>query len=192
MRNRALLALVASAVLVSCGSDTAASDPPTATLGDGGSTTIVSTTGATDQPVDSGQSEHDAILEQVGVVVADAPTAAVVLGDAEFCGWAQVGPRSGGNPRVDLAGRRCFVQAHLDGRSALFLIVALTNESDPTPYIYRTNGARVTEFADFTRDSYGTRTWRVDPCDSLFLASYDSETPPRLVFSCFPWDESGF
>ncbi|HQZ37211.1 MAG TPA: hypothetical protein PK020_22485 [Ilumatobacteraceae bacterium] len=189
MRIGVLLGCV-SAILVSCGSDTAANEAPTATRSDGGSTTVVSPTDATD-PADSGQNDYDAVLAKVGVVVANAPTAAVVLADAEFCGWDQVGPIAGGSSRVDLAGRRCFVGAHLDGRSALFLVDARTNEGDPTPYIYRTDGGRVTEFADFTRDNYGIKAWRVEPCDTLYFASYDAESPARLAFSCYPWDEGG-
>ena len=177
-----------SAILVSCGTDTAANDAPTATRSDGGSSTVVSPTDATDL-TDSGQSDYDAVLAEVGVVVANAPTAAVVLADAEFCGWDQVRIYDGN--RVDLAGRRCFVGAHLDGRPALFFVDAITNEGDPTPYIYRTDGGRVTEFADFTRDNSGARAWRVEPCNTLYFASYDTESPVRLAFSCYPWDEGG-
>ena len=189
MRTGVLLGWV-SAILVSCASDTAANETPTATRGDDGSTTVVSPTDATN-PADSGQDDYDAVLAEVGVVGANAPIAAVVLGDAEFCGWEQVGPMVGGIGRVDMAGRKCFVGAHLDGRSALFLVDARTNEGDPTPYIYRTDGGRVTEFADFTRDNYGTKAWRVDQCATLYFASYDAESPARLAFSCYPWDEGG-
>lgn len=190
MRTVVLFGWVVSVMLVGCRSDTAADEAPTATRSEGGSTTIVSPTDATDPP-SSGQTDYEAVLAEVGVVVATAPIDAVVLGDAEFCGWDQLGPMVGGNSRVDLAGRRCFVGAHLEGRSALFLVDAATNEGDPTPYIYRTDGGHVTEFADFTRDNYGTKAWRVEPCDTLYFASYDAESPARLVFSCSPWDESG-
>lgn len=190
MRTVVLFGWMVSAMLVSCRSDTAANEAPTATRSDGGSTTVVSPTDATD-PADSGQTDYDAVLAEVGVVVANAPTDAVVLGDAEFCEWDQLGPMVGGNSRIDLVGRRCFVGAHLEGRSALFLVDARTNEGDPTPYIYRTDGGRMTEFADFTRDNYGTKAWRAEPCDTLYFASYDTETPARLAFSCYPWDEGG-
>ena len=189
MRFGVLLGWVC-AILVGCGSDTTANESPATRSDDGSTSTVVSPTDATD-PADSGQNDYDAVLAEVGVVVAKAPTAAVVLADAEFCGWAQFGPIAGGIGRVDLAGQKCFVRAHLDGRSALFLADARTNEGDPTPYIYRTDGGRVTEFADFTRDNYGTKAWRVEPCDTLYIASYDAESPARLVFSCYPWDERG-
>lgn len=136
------------------------------------------------------QREYDAVLAEVGVDIAGAQNAAVVLGDAEFCGWDQVGPTVGA-PRTDLAARRCFVGAHIEGRSALFLLDTRTNEGDPVPLIYRTVGGRVTVYGDWTRDGYGTREWREERCHTLYIASYDSESPPRLVFSCFPWDESG-
>jgi len=189
MRNGVLLCWM-SAILVGCASDTASNEAPTATRSDGDSTTVVSPTVATD-PAASGQDDYDAVLTEVGIVVANAPTGAVVLGDAEFCGWEQLGPMTGGTNRVDIAGRRCFVEAHLDGRSALFLVDALTNEGDPTPYIYRTDGGHVTELADFTRDNYGTKAWRVEPCNTLYFASYDTESPARLAFSCYPLEESG-
>jgi hypothetical protein len=185
MRIGVLLVWI-SAILVGCSSDTATNVAPTETRSIGGTTVVSITT----DPVDSGQSAYDAVLAEVGVVVANAPPPAVVLADGEFCGWDQVGPIVG-IPRVDLAGRKCFVQAHLDGRSALFLLDARTNEGDPTPHIYRTDGGRVTEFADFTRDNFGTKAWRVEPCDTLYRASYDAESPSRLAFSCYPWEAAG-
>ncbi|HRB01887.1 MAG TPA: hypothetical protein PLP26_00895 [Ilumatobacteraceae bacterium] len=177
-----------SALLVSCNSDTAVNEAPKDARSEGRSSTVVSPTDATES-ADSGQNDYDAVLAEVGVVVADAPTAAVLLGDAKFCGWDQIRIYDG--DRIDLEGRRCFVEAHLDGRPALFFVDAITNEGDPTPYIYRTDGGRVTELADFTRVNNGTRAWRVDPCDTLYFASYDSESPARLAFSCYPWDEAG-
>lgn len=190
MRTGIVLGVAVAVMLVSCDSGTTANDEPSTPTSGGSATTVVSPTAAT-APADSGQDAYDAVLSEVGVVVADAPTDAVVLADAEFCGWMQAGPIAGGSPRVDLAGQKCFLQAHLDGRSALFLVDARTNEGDPTPYVFRTDGGRVTEFADFTRDNLGTRVWRVSPCDSFYIASYDSEAPPRLTFACYPWDELG-
>ncbi|MEQ1699261.1 MAG: hypothetical protein ABMA25_04080 [Ilumatobacteraceae bacterium] len=189
MRFRLLLCLAVSAVLSSCGSEAPVSDLTSAPSTENATTVAPSSLAAA--PAGSAQGDYDLVLSEVGVVVSDAPSAAVVLADAVFCGWDQIGPIAGGNSRVDLAGRKCFVQAHLDGRSAVFLVDARTNEGDPTPFIYRTDGGHVTEFANFTRDNYGTREWRVGPCDSFYIATYDSESPARLVFSCYPWDETG-
>lgn len=187
MRFRVLLCLAVSGVLSSCESEAPGRDLISTPSTEATTVLPSSTTAA---PSGVGQDDYDLVLAEVGVVVADAPNAAVVLNDATFCGWDQIGPFVG-EARVDLAGRRCFVRAHLDGRSAVFLVDARTNEGDPTPVIFRTDGGRVTEFADFTRDNYGTREWRVGPCDSFYIATYDAESPARLAFSCYPWDETG-
>ena len=190
MRTHIVLGVAVVALLAGCDAGTAADEATSTSASRDGTTSTVSPVVVT-APADSDQDAYDSVLSEVGVVVADAPSDAVVLADAEFCGWMQAGPIRGGMPRVDLAGQKCFVQAHLDGRSALFLVDARTNEGDPTPYIFRTDDGRVTQFVDSTRDNYATRGWSVSPCDSFYIASYDSEAPPRLTFACYPWDELG-
>ena len=91
-------------------------------------------------------------------------------------------PKFGTVENIDLS-------AHRDGRA--YVAVQRFRLDDFAPYIFRTDDGRVTQFVDSTRDNYATRGWSVSPCDSFYIASYDSEAPPRLTFACYPWDELG-
>lgn len=121
-------------------------------------------------------------FQQLGIDPSAAPAAAVQLDNAEFCGWEDDGPSGNDQPNTD--GRRCFVEAQFDGRSALYVWQVRTNEGDPLAVVYRTKGGAVSMYIDHTRDSLGTSGWEGGPCIGLTIETNGAFNPPLLQFHC--------
>lgn len=114
-----------------------------------------------------------AVLIGLGVDRAGAPTDAVTLGDAEFCGWQQV--TFSGTTR-DAAAQDCLLGAFLGGRAAIYAVSGTTIEGDPVVDIYRTSGGVATMYVDATRDRFGSGQWDVVTCDDLILQTHQDGT----------------
>lgn len=129
-------------------------------------------------PSGDGQPTLEESLERIGVDRSNAPTLAVTLDGASYCGLEDLT-----EGRLDAGVRQCFEDAHLDQRAALFVSYAPTNEGDPVAMIYRTSEGVATFYTDQTRDPFGSGQWESGSCADVTIAS---GPPPESapVFTC--------
>lgn len=149
--------------------------------------TVAATTTST-IAVDDGQQELDGAWEEIGIDRSIAPAEVLLLDGATFCGWEEAGLGFGEARLPNLEGRRCFVDAHLAGTPALFVVSALDNEGAPLVGAFRTEATSVTLFVDPTR-GLGADEWQIDVCASLVIQTRHESDGVRADFRCAMPDE---
>jgi hypothetical protein len=135
-------------------------------------------------------SELDRALRAFGVDVDAAPPAAVVLGDARFCGAEQ--RDSTGRAKVNEEARHCFID-HYDSRSpAVFVVRQPSVEGDPIVTVYRSQRAgSVVTFINATKDRFGSGTWARATCGKL-KRDFPHVVPPLPASSFTTGDCTAF
>lgn len=149
--------------------------------------TVEATTTST-VAVDDGQQALDEAWEEIGIDRSIAPAEVLLLDGAIFCGWEEAGLGFGAERLPNLEGRRCFVDAHLAGTPALFVVSGLDNEGAPLVWATRTEAGSVTEFIDPTR-GLGADEWQIGTCTSLVIQTRQDPDGLRADFRCAMPDE---